>query len=122
DKLLAPNRITYAPAAFNESGTEVTYSDLVYTGTDDSGVYTGNDCSDWTSTGTLASMGEVDGGGTSWTHRSATDSTCTTTGHLRCVETGSGPALPSRHPAAKKAFLTSVSGAGMLSTWTDAGG
>lgn len=124
DRLLAPTRVTYNPNAFNEANTEVGIGDRVYTGTDDSGAYTGTSCSDWTSSsaGVFGAMGEVNGGGTSWTHSTAVDPACSSTGRLRCMETGSGPALPSRHPAAKKAFLTSVSGTGNLATWTDAGG
>jgi hypothetical protein len=123
DKLLAPTRATYAPASFNELGTEVTLSDRVYTGTDDSGVATTTTCTDWTSavSTTLGAMGEVNGGGTSWTHNSATDPGCNTTGRLRCMETTSGPALPSRHNSGKKAFLTSVTGTGNLASWSDAG-
>lgn len=123
DKLVAPNRITYTPANVNESGTAVSVSDRVYTGTDDTGAAVTNTCTDWTSTATQGAMGDVSGGGTSWTRYTATDPACTTTGHLRCMEAGgAGPALPSRHPSGtRKAFLTSVSGTGQFSTWADAG-
>jgi hypothetical protein len=120
DRLLAPTNATYYPASMNESGIEVAVSDRVYTGTDDTGVYT-TGCTNWTTTAGNGAMGEVNGGGTSWTDL-GTDPFCTSTGHLRCLEAASGPPLPSRHPVAKKAFLTSVSGTGNLSTWTDANG
>src|SRR5262249_38012992 len=85
DKLLAPSRITYAPANVNESGSAVSYSDRVYTGTDDNGVAVANTCTDWTSTSTTGGMGDVSGGGTSWTRYTASDPSCSTTGHLRCM-------------------------------------
>jgi hypothetical protein len=127
DKLLAPARQTFYPVTHSESGAEVTSSPMfVWTGTDDNGVLTGAACDDWTSadgTGTIrGAMGDLTGGGTAWTDQGA-DPTCSSLARLRCVEVaaGSGPALPSRHPAiAKKAFLTSVSGTGVLGTWADA--
>ncbi|HWO23653.1 MAG TPA: calcium-binding EGF-like domain-containing protein [Kofleriaceae bacterium] len=124
DRLLAPTRATFRPASMNELGTEVAATDKVYTGTDDAGVLTSTACTDWTtnSFAVRGAMGEAHGGGTSWTDALALDPTCDTFGRLRCVQTTSGPALPSRHQPAKKAFLTSVTGTGNLSTWTDAGG
>jgi hypothetical protein len=125
DRLLQPTRATFLPANRTELGVEVAVTDKVYTGTDDSGVLTSAACNNWTTSVSTVrgAMGEANGGGTSWTDALALDPTCDTIGRLRCVETTSGPALPSRHPAAtKKAFLTSVSGTGNLSTWTDAGG
>ncbi len=124
DRLLAPTRATLRPASMNELGVEVGLLDKVYTGTDDSGVLTSAACNDWTTSASTVrgAMGESNGGGTSWTDALALDPTCGTLGRLRCVEVTSGPPLPSRHPVAKKAFLTSVTGNGNLSTWPDAGG
>jgi EGF domain len=124
DRLLAPTRATFRPASMTELGTEVAALDKVYTGTDDAGVLTSAACTDWTTSSfsIRGAMGEAHGGGTSWTDALGLDPTCDTFGRLRCVQTTSGPALPSRHQPAKKAFLTSVTGTGNLSTWTDAGG
>jgi hypothetical protein len=124
DRLLAPTRQMFLPASLNESGVEITLTDRVYTGTDENGVYVPNStCSDWTS-GTSSftgAMGEVaGGGGGSWTDYAVTDPFCSSFGHLRCIEKTIGPPLPSRHPIAKKAFITSVSGSGNISTWADA--
>lgn len=132
EKMLAPTRQTFYPASVTELGTDLLISPsaplLVWTGTDDSGVVTGTACSDWTSAdggGTIrGAMGDISGGGTSWTDQGS-DPTCNSSGRLRCMEVaaGSGPTLPSRHPAtAKKAFVTSVSGSGLLNTWPDAAG
>jgi hypothetical protein len=122
--LLAPTRQTFA-IPFSELNAEVTSSTLVYTGTDGAGVYTSTaSCNDWTASSSFVrgTAGESHGGGTSWTDQGATDPTCNNFGRLRCVEVGAGPALPSRHPAAKRAFLTSVTGSGNLGTWSDAAG
>ena len=124
DKLLAPTRATYRPANLNESGTAITTSgEKIYTGTDETGVYTAA-CNNWVdaTTSFRGTMGEIAGGGTAWTHALTTDPTCNTLGHLRCMEVTAGPALPSRHPAGKRIFLTSVSGNGNLNSWADAGG
>ena len=126
DSWLAPTRQTLYPVTFSQTGSDLTTApQTIWTGTDDTGVYTGNACSNWTSadgTGTFrGSMGDLSGGGTAWTDQGA-DLTCNSSGRLRCVEVavGSGPALPPRHPIGKKAFVTSVSGTGMLSSWADA--
>lgn len=127
DKWLAPTRQTFYPVSYQETGAEPSSAPyLVWTGTDENGVLTGAACSDWTSadgTGTIrGAMGDIYGGGTAWTDQGA-DFTCASSGRLRCVEVaaGPGPSLPPRHPTGKKAFLTSVSGTGMLSSWADAG-
>jgi hypothetical protein len=127
DKLLAPNRQVFYAADVNESGTLIlSASDRVWTATDDAGVWTNNDCNSWTSSsaGFTAGYGESSGGGTSWTRSSTTDTSCSASGyHLRCMEIGSGPALPPMHPQnVKRAFLTSVSGNGNLSAWPDSFG
>lgn len=126
DKWLAPTRQTLYPVTYTELGSDVTVAPLaIWTGTDDTGALTGAACGDWTSadsTGTIrGAMGDINGGGTSWTDL-GTDPTCSSLGRLRCVEVaaGTGPALSSRHPAAKKAFLTSVSGTALLGSWADA--
>ncbi len=124
DRMLAPTHQQFFPAG-SETSAEVTSSPLVvYTGTDVTGAATAATCNDWTvSVSTIrGNAGDVFGGGTAWTDASTIDSTCDTFGRLRCVETVAGPALPSRHPVAKKAFLTSVTGTGNLSTWADAAG
>ncbi len=121
DKLLAPTRQTFYPATYTASGTDVGPSSpqIVWTGTSDSGAYTGTACGDWTGAGS-GTTGLLGGGGTSWTN-SGSASTCGSSGRLLCVETGAGPALPPRHPASgKKAFLTSVAGSPVFSTWADA--
>lgn len=122
DKLLAPTRQTFFAAGSTSSGDVVTFPQLVWTGTDDTGVYAGAACQDWTASvsAVRGAGGEVLGGGQSWTDASPTDPTCDSTGRLRCIEVGAGPALPSRHPTAKRAFVTSVSGNGQLMSWPDA--
>jgi hypothetical protein len=126
DKLLAPTRQVFYAADVNEFGTAISStSDRVWTATDDNGVYTNNDCNSWTSSSSAftAGYGEVLGGGTSWTRSSTTDISCSNFYHLRCMEVGTGPALPPRHPQnVKRAFLTSVAGNGNLSAWPDAFG
>jgi hypothetical protein len=125
DKLLAPTRTVYYPPVFSEnSSTELSVSDQVWTGTDDTGVYQANDCSDWTSNSfSLRGVaGNVHGGGTSWTkaYSTTSDPTCDSFKRLRCVEVGGGPPMPPRHPTnIKRAFLTSVSGNGNLASWAD---
>ncbi len=124
DKLLAPTRQTFYPVTYRASGADVagTTPQLIFTGTDDSGVLTGTACTDWTTTAGNAAMGDMLGGGTAWTDQ-GTDPSCGTTARLRCVEVGSGAALPSRHPTnPKRAFVTSVSGSGVLGTWPEAAG
>jgi hypothetical protein len=124
DKLLAPTRQTFNPVTFRANGTDAagTTPQLVFTGTDDTGVLTGTACTDWTSSAGTGAVGDMLGGGTSWTDQGA-DPSCATTGRLRCVEVGAGPALPSRHPAsARRAFVTSVIGGAILAQWADAGG
>ncbi len=126
DKLLAPTRQTFYPVTYRANGLDAvgTAPQLVFTGTGDTGELSGTACSDWTTTAGNAAMGDILGGGTAWTDQ-GTDPSCGTSGRLRCVEVaaGSGPALPSRHPAnAKRAFVTSVSGNGVLGSWPDAQG
>ncbi|HEX5058634.1 MAG TPA: calcium-binding EGF-like domain-containing protein [Kofleriaceae bacterium] len=124
DKWLAPMRQTFTPVTFTAAGNDVSATTpfFLYTGTDDSGVFTGTACTDWTTTAGTGAMGDISGGGTAWTDQ-GTDPSCATSGRLRCVEVGTGPALPSRHPAnAKRGFVTSVSGTGAFSTWADAQG
>jgi hypothetical protein len=124
DKLLAPTRQTFNPVTYRATGTDTagTSPQLIFTGTDDSGALTGTACTNWTATTGTAAMGDIYGGGTSWTDQGA-DPSCATTARLRCVEVGTGPALPSRHPTTlRRAFVTSVSGSGLLSSWADAQG
>jgi hypothetical protein len=127
DRLVAPGRTIYQPASVSEFGIDLGTTDRVYTGTDENGEYIANaTCGDWTTTAGTGAMGEVHGsGGGSWTDSLAaigsTDPSCATTGRLRCVQRdGTAVPLPSRHPVAKKAFVTSVTGTGNLSTWADA--
>jgi hypothetical protein len=124
DQLLAPTRQTFYPVTYRANGIDTAGStpQQIFTGTDDAGVLTGTACTSWTSSAGTGAMGDTLGGGTAWTDL-GTDPSCATSGRIRCVEVGSGPALPSRHPAnAKRAFVTSVSGGAVLSTWADAGG
>jgi hypothetical protein len=126
DKLVAPNHQVFYAAELNESGVAISSSsDRVWTATDDNGVWTNNDCNSWTSSSSsfTSAYGEVLGGGTSWTRSSATDISCANSYHLRCMEVGTGPALPPLHPQnVKRAFLTSVAGTGNLGTWPDSFG
>lgn len=124
DKLLAPTRQTFYPVTYRANGTDTAGSSpqLIFTGTGDTGELSGTACSNWTTSSGTAAMGDMFGGGTAWTDQ-GNDPSCATTGRLRCVEVGTGPALPSRHPAnAKRIFVTSVSGNGVLGTWPDAQG
>jgi hypothetical protein len=124
DKLLAPTRQTFYPVSLRANGTDTagTSPQLIFTGTSDTGELTGTACTDWTASTGTGAMGDTLGGGTAWTDQ-GTDPSCAASGRLRCVEVGSGPPLPSRHPTnMKRAFVTSVSGTGVLSTWADAQG
>lgn len=124
DRLLAPTRQMFVPASLTESGVDLGLGERVYTGTDENGVYIpGATCGDWTSSSGVVNgaQGEVHGsGGGSWTDIGASDPVCSSFAHLRCMQVTVGPPLPTRHPVAKKAFVTSVTGTGNLSTWSDA--
>lgn len=127
DKLVAPSRTVYYPASFSEGGSQVTSSTKIWTGTTDTGEYSGVACNDWGSSSSAlrGTTGLAHAGGSAWTKDtgSSLDPLCSSTASLLCMEVaaGTGPALPPRHaPGAKKAFLTSVSGTGNLTGWPDA--
>ncbi len=129
DRLLAPNYVAYYPAAMNEFGAENggVLQD-VFTGTSPSGVEStwggAAPCLDWSSAASTdkARSGLVHGGAYTWTDDDFMYITCDYGARLRCLEIGSGPALPPRHGTAKRAFVTSVTGNGALDTWADSGG
>jgi hypothetical protein len=123
ERLIAPVRQTFYPVTYTELGSDVGASSpqIIWTGTNDGGAYSGTACGDWAGSGT-GTTGMIGGGGTSWTN-SGSASTCSSSGRLLCMEVGTGPALPPRHPtSAKKAFVTSVAGGPVFGLWSDANG
>jgi hypothetical protein len=132
DRLLSPNLELYYPAGLDELGNALPVTTQIFTATDTNGVFVPlntsypTPCSDWTSglnTGRSVA-GLAYGGGTGWTRWGGTTTylACDTANRLRCMEVGAGPALPPRHPAAKRAFVTSLTGNGNMSTWAGSGG
>jgi hypothetical protein len=122
DKLVKNGQV-YTPVRYDETGTLVT-NFLYFTGTASSGAATANTCSGWTdnTNSSNTTFGSSDGTTYFWTSYSYTG--CSVMDHLLCFQTGTGGSLPSLTiPAsAKKVFVTSITGIGNLSSWTDAGG
>ncbi|MFH1807716.1 MAG: hypothetical protein ABIJ09_03150 [Pseudomonadota bacterium] len=112
-KLLVSLRLDEAANAFTWARS--------FTGTMSSGDLdaTGS-CSAWTSTTALSvKVGDITWTTTGW---GATNGSCSDTNHLICFELGSGEPLPDFAQDGKKAFVTTVSGTGDLSSWGDAAG
>ncbi len=129
-QLLEPTRQVLYPASLTELGAPLATTARVWSGTEDTGVYkpafgeAGVPCSSWTAaSGLEAVTGYAHGGPVGWTEARA-DLLCSGTAHLRCLEVaaGAGPGLPPLPVSGRRAFLTSVSGTGNLSTWSDANG
>jgi hypothetical protein len=122
--------VVYHPAATDEFGVEVTLETDVFTGTSVTGEWRGwpssdpTPCLDWTSATSShnAVNGQAHGGGVLWTDEDVFGNGCNDLARLRCLEIGAGPPLPTRHTAARKIFVTSVSGNGNLGSWPDSGG
>lgn len=119
--------VLYTAAAFYENGNPAEQGAFYWAVTDTAGVlswpYTA--CADWTAADPAQSTagGSARGVDFTWTYIIAPQ--CSTTLHLLCLQAGGGPSLPAglaSSPGAKKAFITSVTGAGDLSAWPDAGG
>ncbi len=89
-----------------------------YTGTDDTGAYSGSACNNWTqSSGLIASSGTPGSFG-SWRWGFNNIMNCSTEfGSLLCLQTGSGPPLPREDGVGRLAFRTSATGPGDLGTW-----
>jgi len=123
DKLL-DDGIVYAPARTNEYGQLVEawfFSNTSPDGTPGSNLFQ-SPCSNWTSNSgeQNVGLGSTDGTERLWTMSASTS--CSAIVHLLCFQIGAGPSLPQFSSIGKKAFLTSVTGNGSLSSWLDAEG
>jgi hypothetical protein len=82
-------------------------------------------CGDWTAADeSVSALGMISSAATTWTY-TAPGLRCDWPALLLCMQSGGGPALPTASaalPSARRAFITSRSGSGDLSTWTGAGG
>jgi hypothetical protein len=124
--LLLDNGVVYAPIRYDETGTTVAGPVVYVTNTDiDGSIHSSypTACSNWTSnSGSVWTIGgNIDMTSRSWTNHvlftcSANDK------RLACMQTGSGPSLPSFASMGKKVFLTSTKGTGDLGTWPGAAG
>jgi hypothetical protein len=112
----------YSAPRFDEFGNLCTPGTGSFTGTFIDGAVR-NACSDWTSSSssTYGTFNDTHSTTQLWTII-ANGMYCSSAGSLLCLQSGAGPALPSFASAGKKAFVTSVTGAGNLSAWADAGG
>lgn len=111
--------LLHAPAV-DENGNAV-LSSFLLTGTLATGVaYAGGDCSAWTAgSGGTGRRGISSAGGFWWT--SGTNGTCDFASRLVCFESGSGESLPAWESSGLLAFATSLTGAGELGNWPEAG-
>jgi hypothetical protein len=114
-----------ASLRFDETGAVVETTRELATGTTNLGQVDTITCNSWTSSANAdhLSHGSVVGVGNAWTLSGGTS--CDQNFRALCMEMGPGPAtLPSTPPTpgAKKAFLSSVTGNGLLASWADAGG
>ncbi len=120
--VLTASTAVLTPAVYTENGTQSNYG-YMHSGTWSQGVgQVGSTCNNWTSGS--ASDHEMVGSIRS-TYRALfwTSSPCSNTFPLLCMELGSGPPL-NKNATGKKAFLSSASGPGNLSSWpaaTDTG-
>jgi len=125
DKLL-DDGIVYAPVRTDEYGQLVQDHSWFFSNTSPDGTLGSNlfqsPCSNWISNSgeQNVSLGSTDGTERLWTMSASTS--CSSMVHLLCFQIGAGPSLPQFSSTGKKAFLTSVTGNGSLSSWLDAKG
>lgn len=126
DQMLSSTYQIFSPPKYYEDGTTPSSNiDVIYTGTDNTGVEYGFTCSDWasSSSGLIAALGNPHMTGDSWTMtETGTPCNLSTSRRLLCLQTGAGDPLPDLDLSKKKIFISSETGTGDLSTWTSAGG
>ncbi len=125
DQLLGLVGVVYSALQFDEFGNLAPAFSRSFTATSFNGELnvSGNntDCGQWMlDTLVLVAHGAVEKTTVSWTAFGT--GVCSNMEHLICMETLPGPPLPAFAETGRLAFVTSTSGSGMLSTWTDAGG
>ena len=120
---LGPNGAHYTALRYTEFGQPLAGSwEPVPTGTDANGVASRALCADWTDTQAPGAVTAGNSGRTTvgWTD-SVTPPCALPNRRLYCLQAGPGAALP-RQRWARLAFVTTATGSGHLSTWTQAGG
>jgi hypothetical protein len=123
DQLLSPNGVVYTALQVDEFGSALPAFAGFFTATQDGGALDTirTTCGDWASSSSqLAATGSESRTTQNWTNSGGGD--CGTTSRLICMETQAGPAVPPFEVPGRIAFVTSVTGAGDLGSWPDAGG
>jgi hypothetical protein len=121
---LAGQGVVYLPVLLDEFGVEVpadASSDVFTASYPDGSLYPSDGaCSDWTSAAPaeLTAMGSSYKTTAGWS--TAATNSCVTPVRLLCLETVAGPPLAGPAVALRRAFLTSASGTGDLSSWPQA--
>lgn len=92
----------------------------VWTGTSNIGTLNIGHCMDWTAApiGENTAIGFTNRTGTAWS--GSQSALCTSTGHLYCLEKGTGPALDLQPATTRVAFMTNVTGSSDLGSWSSA--
>lgn len=117
--------VVYTPIRYDEFGALVSQTNGSYSATLPDGTLHSNNpipCQNWTSTTgtTSVRLGHKDGTTSIWS--GFFSNSCVTQGSLICMETDVGPQLPQFTTNGRTVFITSVSGSGDLSSWTDSQG
>ncbi len=122
---LTKNDAIYTPVRFDETGTELPDSTLIFTGTFSNGVGSTSVCAPggapvaWTddSAGSDALVGWSQFTADNWTEPQGGEAACILQEHLLCLQTGAGGALPAFKQPGKIVFASSAVGDGNLSDW-----
>ena len=121
---LTASGVIYNPVAADEFGSTSELYNIYWTGTDDNGVASNDNCSNWsdsTTGGLTIYMGATYGTVTRYTE-GVYISWCSYDNPLLCLETGTGNVIPAPADTGQVVFITSVSGTGNLGSWSQAGG
>ncbi len=122
-ELAQSHGVVFTPLQYDEFGDIVVTGDIAThtaTGADGALAFDGESCTNWTSDAAGSSAGIGNTYMTSGLWTSSGSISCASQARLFCLERISGPALPTPVIKIRRAFLTSASGTGDLSSWAEA--